>query len=103
VDFEHSEKVLGLRGRLEDFMAQHIYPNEPAFFAQTDEVGPWGVQPIMETLKDLARGTELWNLFLGPDHGGLTNLRRSARSWGDRTWRPRCSTARPPTWATWRS
>ena len=37
MDFGHSEKVLALRGRLEDFMREHIYPNEEQYFAQVTE------------------------------------------------------------------
>ncbi|MBV9509118.1 MAG: acyl-CoA dehydrogenase family protein [Caulobacteraceae bacterium] len=75
MDFEFSEKVLGLRERLEAFMAEHIYPNEERFFRETDAVGPWGVQPVLEELKPLAKRAGLWNLFLPLDHGGtLSNL-----------------------------
>jgi acyl-CoA dehydrogenase len=74
MDFEIPEKTAALRDRLEAFMAEHIYPNEDRFFRESDEVGPWGVQPVIEELKPLARAAGLWNLFLPPSHGGLTNL-----------------------------
>jgi acyl-CoA dehydrogenase len=74
MEFGYSKKVLGVRARLEDFMAEHIYPNEARFFRECEEVGPWGVAPVIEELKPLARDAGLWNLFLPPEHGGLTNV-----------------------------
>jgi acyl-CoA dehydrogenase len=73
MDFEFSEKVLTLRERLETFMADHIYPNEDRFFAETATLGPWGVQPVVEELKAMAKRAGLWNLFLQPEHGGQLN------------------------------
>jgi acyl-CoA dehydrogenase len=76
MDFVHSDKVRTLAGRLEAFMAEHVYPNEARFYDETEKLGPWGVQPVVEELKARARTDGLWNLFL-PDseYGpGLTNL-----------------------------
>ena len=57
-------------------MDRHVYPNEARYFQESEAVGPWGVQPIIEELKPLARVEGLWNLFLPEsDKGaGLTNL-----------------------------
>jgi len=74
MDFSYSDKVNDLRARLKDFMAEHIYPNENRYFRESEERGPWGVQPILDELKPLARDAGLWNLFLPAQHGGLTNL-----------------------------
>jgi acyl-CoA dehydrogenase len=74
--FEMSSRAADLKARLSAFMDEHIYPNEERFFRESEEVGAWGVQPIIEELKPLAKSQGLWNLFL-PDseHGrGLTNL-----------------------------
>jgi acyl-CoA dehydrogenase len=68
--------VRDLQQRLLQFMDEHVYPNEAQFIRESEEVGPWGVQPIIEELKAKGRSSGLWNLFL-PDseHGaGLTNL-----------------------------
>ncbi|PWB59824.1 MAG: acyl-CoA dehydrogenase, partial [Bradyrhizobiaceae bacterium] len=75
MDFEHSERVESLRARLEAFMQEHIYPNEARYFEQTERLGPWKVQPVVEELKPKARAAGLWNLFLPEsDYGaGLTN------------------------------
>ena len=61
---------------LEDFMDEHIYPNEARFFAESTELGPWAVWPVVEELKALAKQTELWNAFYNPvdKNCGLSNL-----------------------------
>jgi acyl-CoA dehydrogenase len=72
---EFSPKVQDLRSRLLKFMDEHIYPNEAQFYQESERLGPWAVQPIVEQLKESGRTSGLWNLFL-PDseHGaGLTN------------------------------
>jgi acyl-CoA dehydrogenase len=76
MNFDESDQTRELRGRLEAFMDEHVYPNEARFFRESTELGPWAVWPVVEELKPLAREAGLWNLFL-PDseHGaGLTNL-----------------------------
>jgi acyl-CoA dehydrogenase len=73
---EFSPKVQDLRSRLHKFMDEHIYPNEAQFYEESERLGPWAVQPIVERLKEIGRTSGLWNLFL-PDaeHGaGLTNM-----------------------------
>jgi acyl-CoA dehydrogenase len=74
--FEMSSRAADLKARLSAFMDEYIYPNEERFFRESEDLGAWGVQPIIEELKPLAKSQGLWNLFL-PDseHGhGLTNL-----------------------------
>ena len=71
-----SPRAADLKARLEAFMAEHIYPAEERYYCESEELGPWNVQPVVEELKPLARAAGLWNLFL-PDssHGaGLSNL-----------------------------
>jgi acyl-CoA dehydrogenase len=75
--FEHSEKTLELRERLEAFMDKLVYPNEKTFHEQV-ETGDdrWSTPQIMVELKEKARLAGLWNLFL-PDSeygAGLSNL-----------------------------
>jgi len=64
VDLEQSEKVIELKSRIGDFMAEHIYPNERQFYRESEQLGPWRVAPILEHLKTIARAKGLWNLFL---------------------------------------
>ena len=74
--FDHSPKVHDLKRRLEAFMAEHIYPNESAYYKQAETLGPWAIYPVVEELKPKARAEGLWNLFLPPSahREGLTNF-----------------------------
>ncbi len=81
MDFDENERTRELRHRLEEFMDEHVYPNEGRFFGESMELGPWAVWPVVEELKPLAKRAGLWNLFLphlpdlGDEHGaGLTNV-----------------------------
>lgn len=74
--FSFSERSSALRIELEDFMRDHIYPNEAKYFEEAKSKGAWKTYDIVEELKSLARQHGLWNLFL-PEHAGgagLTNL-----------------------------
>lgn len=76
--FSESEKVREMRQKLEDFMEQHVYPNESVYERQlSEQTARWeSVPPIIEELKQKAKAEGLWNLFL-PDEeygAGLTNL-----------------------------
>lgn len=73
---DKSKRVRALEEQLLAFMEEHIYPNEARFYRESEEIGPWGVQPVIEELKPKARAAGLWNLFLPEsEHGaGLTNL-----------------------------
>jgi len=75
VNFEFSDKVKNLQGRLQAFLDEHIYPNEQRFHDEIDR-NRWSPTRIVEELKPKARAAGLWNLFM-PDseHGaGLANL-----------------------------
>ncbi len=74
--FDPSPKVQLLQQSLNDFMDEHIYPNESRHVQEAEELGPWKVLPIMDELKPKAEALGLWNLFLPEsEHGaGLSNL-----------------------------
>ncbi|MBN9003231.1 MAG: acyl-CoA dehydrogenase family protein, partial [Rhizobiales bacterium] len=74
MDITQSERSQELAGRIQRFMARHIYPNERRFYQEAERLGPWAVHPVVEELKPLARDEGLWNLFLPAHEGGLTNL-----------------------------
>jgi acyl-CoA dehydrogenase len=74
--FAPNGKVTALQEKLQAFMDQHIYPNEGRFAEEVEAGDRWRPTAVMEELKDKARATGLWNLFLAHSkHGaGLTNL-----------------------------
>jgi acyl-CoA dehydrogenase len=77
MDFTPSERVLGLRERIEGFLDEHFYPSElEVLHALDEEVGPGVPYPrVLVDMREQAKAEGLWNLFL-PDeeHGaGLTN------------------------------
>jgi acyl-CoA dehydrogenase len=77
MDFGYSEKVNGLREKLTAFMDRYIYPNEATYKEQIAASGDIHHHTeIVDELKEKAKETGLWNLFL-PDKeygGGLSNL-----------------------------
>ncbi len=68
--FQNTEKSGKFLARLEQFMAEHVYPNEHTHAQQlsvaTNRFAPL---PIVEELKVAAQAAGLWNLFVPPDHG----------------------------------
>jgi acyl-CoA dehydrogenase len=93
MDFEYTPKVQELRKRLIAFMDEHIYPNEPAYYAHVRGEKRWTPVPIIEELKPKARKAGLWNLFLphskrAPE--GLSNLEYAplCEIMGRVTWAP---------------
>lgn len=77
MNFEYSEKVTTLLGKLQNFMDEHVYPNEQTMHEAVSEVR-WQTPQLMHDLKAKAREAGLWNLFLPKSYGeyssGLTNL-----------------------------
>jgi len=79
MNFDYSPKVNDLRGRVQDFMLEHVYPNEPRFAQEVEENTRqgrrWTPTRLVEELKPKARAAGLWNLFLpgSPRGAGLTN------------------------------
>ena len=72
VDFAFSELTEEWRGRLQEFMDEHVMPAEAAYEAEMREAGgdPAVTPPVIETLKVEARRRGLWNLFLPDDRWG---------------------------------
>jgi acyl-CoA dehydrogenase len=85
MDFTMSEKQKLWRGRVRDFMTQHVYPAKVTYDQQLEGFGTnrWQVIPVLEDLKKRAHKEGLWNMFMPPNkehdtdeyHGaGLSNL-----------------------------
>ena len=93
MDFEYTPKVQELRKRLIAFMDQHIYPNEPKYYAHVRSDKRWEAVPIIEELKPKAHAAGLWNLFLPHSKRvpeGLSNLEYAplCEIMGRVTWAP---------------
>jgi len=75
MNFDFSDKAKDLQRRLQAFMDEHIYPNEPRLETEIER-NRWTPAQIIEQLKPKARAAGLWNLFLPDDENGagLTNL-----------------------------
>ena len=72
---DKTQRVVELEARLNAFMDEFIYPNEARHMRESEELGPWKVQPVIEELKARAKAAGLWNLFLPESDlgAGLTN------------------------------
>jgi len=80
MNFEHSEKVQKYINLLNEFMNEHVYPNEEIYNTQLKNADDrWSTPPIMKELRSKAREQGLWNLYIPPSLSkfggyGLTNL-----------------------------
>jgi acyl-CoA dehydrogenase len=79
MDFAYSPRTQELQARLLAFIAEHVTPAEPRYFAEieanTQAGRRWTPLQLIEDLKVKARAAGLWNLFL-PDSergAGLSN------------------------------
>ncbi|MFF4739090.1 acyl-CoA dehydrogenase family protein [Streptomyces sp. NPDC001262] len=83
MDFSFDARTEELRGRLLEFMDEHVHPAEAVAEEQRAALAsPWDTPPVVEDLKAEARRRGLWNLFFTNQHSlpdteygaGLTNL-----------------------------
>jgi acyl-CoA dehydrogenase len=76
MDFEYSARTRELASRLDAFMHEHVYPNEKRHTEEVAEGDRWQPIRLIDELKERARATGLWNLFLpqSTSGAGLTNL-----------------------------
>ena len=85
MDFDYSPKTKELQAKLNQFMADYVYPAESAYAdelaANTAAGKRWTPLKTIENLKPKAQAQDLWNLFLPVDSAaasgysgaGLTN------------------------------
>lgn len=77
MDFALTPRTEKLRGDLEAFMDEHVYPAEAVYDAQiAANENPHEQPQVMRDLQAIARERGLWNLFMthGDRGAGLTNL-----------------------------
>ncbi len=74
--YEFPPRVLELQERLNAFMDEHIYPNEPVIEEEIASGDRWAPLETIDKLKEIAKEEKLWNLFLPEsEHGpGLSNF-----------------------------
>jgi len=77
MDFSYSPRTRELQAQLLRFMDEHVYPAEPAWWAEieanTAAGKRWTPLEVIEQLKPKARAQGLWNLFLPPSADGHKN------------------------------
>jgi len=73
MDFNPSTKTSELQDRLTQFMDAEIYPVQDRYRQEVDTGDRWQPLQLIEEVKEKAKATGLWNLFL-PDVSGLSNL-----------------------------
>jgi alkylation response protein AidB-like acyl-CoA dehydrogenase len=69
MDFSLAPAETQWRDLVRAFMDEHVRPRVPDYDAQQRAGQRWKVLPVIEELKDKARGEGLWNLFMPPSHG----------------------------------
>ncbi len=79
MNFEYTDHSKSLQEKLQTFMHEHVLPVEQEVYAfHSRPENRWKRWPGLEVLKEQAKETGLWNLFLPKDYGelspGLTNL-----------------------------
>lgn len=73
MDLRQTDIAREMLGRVNAFMAEHIYPNEQRYHDEINAGDRWRPSELVEELKAKAKAEGLWNPFL-PDISGLTNL-----------------------------
>jgi acyl-CoA dehydrogenase len=76
MDFALDDTTTDLLGRVQAFMDEYVYPAEPVLAEQlAADPSNWGIQPIIDELRAIARERGLWNLWSPGEQGaGLSNL-----------------------------
>lgn len=77
MQFDFSPKTREYIARVTAFMDRYVYPAVPEYKAH-HEKDRWGVNPVLEELKERAKAEGLWNLFLPPSPEHDEGLYRGA-------------------------
>ena len=72
MDFSVSRTETEWRDRVRAFMDEHVRPRGADYDAQQRAGERWKVLPVIEELKEKARATGLWNLFMPASHGAAS-------------------------------
>src|SRR3954453_8153087 len=71
MDFSLSSQETQWRDQVRDFVQSEVRPRVPDYDVQQRDGERWKVLPVIEELKEKARGQGLWNLFMPPSHGAV--------------------------------
>ncbi len=71
--FEHSDETKYWVGRVQQFLDEHVYPNNALFHQQESEGDRWKAVPLVDELKLKAKAAGLWNFFM-PPHSGQVHV-----------------------------
>jgi len=71
MDFSLAPSETEWRDRVREFIQANVRPRDGDYHAQQREGDRWKVLPVVEELKEKARGEGLWNLFMPPSHGAV--------------------------------
>ncbi len=76
MDFDLTQRQAHFRGRVRDFMDEHVRPRVGDYHRQLSTGDRWQPIEIIEQLKPRAREAGLWNLFMPPG-GALAHVDES--------------------------
>ena len=72
MDFSLSPEETNWRDKVRAYIDDRVRPKVADYDAQQREGERWKVLPVIEELKEEARGEGLWNLFMPPSHGAIS-------------------------------
>ncbi|MES2990156.1 MAG: acyl-CoA dehydrogenase family protein [Pseudomonadota bacterium] len=75
MDFDYTPSTRALMKRVDDFMQEHVFPNEQRFYDEVAQGDRWQPTAVIDELKPKARAAGLWNLFLPPTANGVHGRR----------------------------
>jgi acyl-CoA dehydrogenase len=74
MEFAHSARSEALQALAKDFLRTEVVPAEARYQHEKRRGDQWATPPVIDELKEKARGRDLWNLFLPAGGEGLSNL-----------------------------
>ena len=76
MDFDLTERQAHFRGRVREFIDQHVRPRQKDYYQEIASGDRWQPLKLIEDLKPVARQAGLWNLFMPPG-GALQHVDES--------------------------
>jgi acyl-CoA dehydrogenase len=73
MDFTFNERETYFRDRVKAFIDKEIRPRHDDYVKAAKEGDRWGVNPVIEEVKEIAKAQGLWNFFM-PPHSGQVHV-----------------------------